>query len=179
MKYNIVIVLVLALNMHLYPQDCLRKFGGVKWIEKRLELEEYNKCIKEIFRDSNLEDTEERFAKYELALKGNIKTIYEIKGCKEITISLTIVFDNDSVDYDKVISTIHLMSSLFSLPDDRILEIDAAKLSDNSELLSNGEKIIINTMMIGGYDKHETSFQKSDGKFKVCVSIIETYIVGD
>lgn len=179
MKYNVLVILVLALNMQLYPQDCLRKFGGVKWIEKRLELEKYNKCIKDINRDSHLEDTEERFAKYELTLKDNIKTIYEIKGCKEIAITLCIVFDNDSVGYDKVISTTHLMSSLFSLPDDRILEIDAAKLSDNNELLNNGEKITINTMMIGGYDKHETSFQKSDGKFKVNVSILETYIVGD
>lgn len=179
MKKIITITIMLALSMQLYSQDCLRKFADLKWIEKRLELEKYNKHIKDINRYSNLEQTEDRFARYELIIENDVKVIFEEKGCKEIINTLSIVFNDVNIDYDKVISTTHLMSKLFGLPDNRILDIDAATLSDNNKLLNNGEKLIINTMMIGGYDKHETSFQKIDGKFKVNVFIWETYIIGD
>lgn len=179
MKYITTIVIMLALSMQLYSQKCLRQFADIKWIEKRLELGKYNKHIKEINRYSNLDETEDRFAKYELIMEDGIEVVFEEKGCKEIINILSIVFDDVNIGYDTVISTIHLMSKLFGLPDNKILEIDVAKLSDNSKRLNNDEKITINTMMIGGFDKHETSFQISNGKFEVNVFILETYIIGD
>lgn len=179
MKIFTAIVVMLALSLQLYSQDCLRKFGGIRWIEKRLELDKYNSHIKNINRDSNLECSKDRFAMYELILEDEILVTYRIEGCDEITITLKIIFNGVNIDYGTVISTTHLMSTLFSLPDDRILEIDTSRLLKNSELLNIGERLTINTMMIGGYDKHETSFQKLDDKFKVDVVILETYIVGD